>query len=167
MTEDLRVRHVEDPRTPSGDVLRILRSTDEQFHPPLSRRGASDGFQGEGGLEAYVDDALEDDLLLAEADEGVVGVMIYRTGYTADHLPGSATYVRTVAVDPERQGEGVGRELYASLFDSVDPDVVTTKTWGSNEAHLGLLDDLGFHEVRRIPGHRPDDVDTVFLALEM
>lgn len=167
MTEDLRVRPVDDPWTRRRDVLQILRNTDEEFHPPLSRRGASDGFQGEGGLEAYVDEALDHGLLVAEEDDDVVGVMIYRTRYDVEQLPEPSTYVKTVAVDPEHQDEGVGTDLYATLFDSLDPDVVSTKTWGTNDAHLSLLDDLGFQEVRRLPDHRPGDVDTVFLAKEM
>lgn len=166
MNDETEIHDVDDPRSRRREVLQVLRSTDDQFHPPLSRRGASDGFHGEGGLEAYVDDVLDEELLLAEIQGGTVGIMVYRAGHTAEHLDGPGTYVRTVAVEPEHQGEGVGRELYRALFETVDPDVVSTKTWETNTRHISLLQDLGFQEVAREPDQRPGDVDTVYLALE-
>ncbi len=160
---EVDVEDVDEPRDMYDSVVDLLSSVDDEFHPPLSERDKAE--ENGGGVEGYVEATLDQHLLLASVEGRETGLMLYRR----EDVPGvddGSVYVETIAVKPGYQGTGVGRQMYDKLFDLYPASSISTKTWESNNSHLGLLESFGFREVHRIPDDRRGGVDTVYLCLE-
>jgi len=77
--------------------------------------------------------------------------------------------VQTVAVDPDRQGEGLGRLLLGALLDEARQrgcDAVHLEVRADNEAAIRLYERAGFQQVGRRRGYyQPGGVDGVMMRL--
>ena len=87
--------------------------------------------------------------LLAERAGEVLGVALY-----AQHewTTGEGRLLVNVSVHPERQGEGIGRALYASLLEAVAPhrpQRLLTQTIADRPRALRFLAERGWQEVAR------------------
>ncbi|MCZ7525707.1 MAG: GNAT family N-acetyltransferase [Acidimicrobiia bacterium] len=81
-------------------------------------------------------------LLLVEDDDGLAG-----SCWTKLHPPGDVGEIYVIAVDPDRQGLGLGRALTLSGLASLAERGATTGMLfvdGANTAALRLYDSLGF-----------------------
>lgn len=150
----------------------------DEFVPPLTvRRSTMQGdLQGlhpsrptEVGVGRYFAEMLDQHTLLVPRQRtSLAAFCSFRVGCTHPALVGLGlcTYVSTIAVLPEHRRAGLARQLYASLFelDAVRGQPVALRTWSTNTGHLGLLADLGFDTVARLPDDRGPSIDTVYLA---
>jgi ribosomal protein S18 acetylase RimI-like enzyme len=88
---------------------------------------------------------------VAEADDGeLAGFVCGFLSQTAD----DEAYIHFVGVDPERRGEGLGRDLYERFFEEVRTSgrtVVRCVTSPVNERSVAFHESLGF-EVERVVG---------------
>ena len=88
---------------------------------------------------------------VAEADDGeLAGFVCGFLSQTAD----DEAYIHFVGVDPERRGEGLGRDLYERFFEEVRTSgrtVVRCVTSPLNERSVAFHESLGF-EVERVVG---------------
>jgi ribosomal protein S18 acetylase RimI-like enzyme len=171
-----RVEYHRDATDYRAEVRDLLALTDAEFHPPLSVRDGPtqtadlDGAR-DSSIEAYVDSMIGQQFLLVLDGATLAGVQSFRTGYDADalgvHTP--ATYASTLVVHPDYRRAGHARRLYRRLLtDPVgagDP-YVATRTWSTNDAHLSLLDELGFECVATLEDDRGEGIDTVYYALD-
>lgn len=63
-----------------------------------------------------------------------------------------STYICNLATHERFRGRGVARALYEAVFvlpSKLASPFVAVRTWSTNDAHIGLLTKLGFHEVQR------------------
>lgn len=72
-------------------------------------------------------------------------------------------YLLFLAVAPEYQGKGFGRELIAAVAEAYD--VVTCHARVTNEAALEFYDAMGFEIARRVDGYYEDGGDAYYLRL--
>lgn len=72
-------------------------------------------------------------------------------------------YLLFLAVDPEYQGLGFGRELVGALAE--EHDHITCHARVSNEDALAFYKQLGFEIIRRIDGYYEDGGDAYYLQL--
>lgn len=72
-------------------------------------------------------------------------------------------YLLFLAVHPEYQGMGFGRELVGAV--AAEHDSVTCHARASNEAALTFYENLGFEIERRIDGYYEDGGDALYLWL--
>jgi len=164
------------PRRLEEPLRRLLTDADEEFVPPLSARASTvqsslgPAIARAQGIEAYLAGVLGQALLVAEAADGLLGLLSYRPHHVVavhGREPiGPLAYVTTVVVTPSARGRGVARALYGALLAEVGGGAVATRTWSHNDAHLRLLESLGFTEAIRLPDDRGPGVDTVYLLLE-
>ena len=169
-----RVEHHRDATDYREAVRDLLALTDAEFHPPLSVRDGPtqtadlDGVR-DSSVEGYVDSMIDQQFLLVLDGTELAGFQSFRTGYDADalgaHTP--ATYASTLVVHPDYRRDGHARRLYRRLLTDPagagDP-YVATRTWSTNEAHLSLLDELGFDRVATLEDDRGAGIDTVYYA---
>jgi ribosomal protein S18 acetylase RimI-like enzyme len=132
--------------------------------------------QGEGGqtdLQGYVDRCLKRPLIGAVVEDTLVGFLSFEqlsnVSVIEEYTP--TNHVEIIAVDPEYRGQGLGETMYQYLLDELPSDhrqpFITTKTWDTNDAHIAILEDLGFDLVHRIPDDRGAGIDTVYYARSM
>lgn len=72
-------------------------------------------------------------------------------------------YLLFLAVDPDYQDMGFGRELVSAV--AADHDVVTCHARVTNESAVGFYENLGFEVVRRIGNYYEDGGDAYYLKL--
>ena len=75
-------------------------------------------------------------------------------------------YIHFVGVDPERRGEGLGRELYERFFEEVRTNgrtVVRCVTSPLNERSVAFHESLGFEVERVVPDYDGPGEDRVLL----
>ncbi len=72
-------------------------------------------------------------------------------------------YLLFLAVHPDYQGMGFGRELVGAVTE--EHDQITCHARVSNEAALEFYESLGFDIVRRIDGYYEDGGDAYYLRL--
>ena len=75
-------------------------------------------------------------------------------------------YIHFVGVDPERRGEGLGRELYERFFEEVRTNgrtMVRCVTSPLNERSVAFHESLGFEVERVVPDYYGPGEDRVLL----
>ena len=72
-------------------------------------------------------------------------------------------YLLFLAVAPDYQGQGFGRELVAAAAQA--HDVLTCHARVTNQRALDFYDSMGFEIVREIPGYYEDGGDAYYLRL--
>jgi ribosomal protein S18 acetylase RimI-like enzyme len=101
---------------------------------------------------------------VAEADDGeLAGFVCGFLSQTAD----DEAYIHFVGVDPERRGEGLGRDLYERFFDEVRTSgrvVVRCVTSPVNERSVAFHESLGFEVERVVRDYDGPGEDRVLLV---
>ena len=92
-------------------------------------------------------------LILTTDDEQLVGFASTR----------DSGYLLFLAVDPDYQGMGFGRELVTAV--ATEHDVVTCHARVTNDVAIGFYENLGFEIVRRIGNYYEDGGDAYYLKL--
>ena len=150
-------------------LLDILVQNDTAFVPPLScRAGTTQTAFGNkpnpAGVKDYLNQMLTQQILGVFLEEKLVGFVSYmedRVTPEFDSLPN--LYISTLVLQPETRGMGITKKLYQHLFGELYPTYsVFTRTWSTNRAHIKILQDFGFAELKRIPNDRGAGVDTVY-----
>lgn len=101
--------------------------------------------------------------LLWVENEKVMGFLSYREMKEVkitDTLHIVGDYVSTVIVVPECRGKGITKALYREL-ESNSKGIIT-RTWSTNDSHLKILQDLGFHVLVKIIGDRGNGISTMY-----
>lgn len=100
----------------------------------------------------------------------LIGFASFHAIEQSSHLQGylPTNHVSIIAVDPERQGSGIGSRIYECLLSDLPSRYtqphVSTKTWETNHDHIAILDGFGFDCVTRIEDDRGPGIDTVYYA---
>ena len=82
--------------------------------------------------------------------------------YTGCWVLGNEGHITNVAVDPDYQGQGMGRKLMEKLVEAVKPlgvDSMTLEVRPSNTRALALYEKLGFKSVGRRPKYYTQPVE--------
>lgn len=170
------IEYVSDPRDYGAEIYRLLDVADDEFVPPLSSREGTTQTDGldearNDALEEYYEQCLEQSFVLASDGDDVHGFLSFRPDYDVEAVRPYApsAYVSTIIVDPDRRREGYARAMYHELLTGVPAEVeepyVTTRTWGTNDSHLRLLDELGFELLTRLEDDRGEGIDTVYYGI--
>jgi ribosomal protein S18 acetylase RimI-like enzyme len=173
--DDVTVRLVEDVEPCADAIWSLLEIADGEFVPPLSTRTGTEQRQGldersRDDLTTFFEACLDHEFLLAEQADDVVGFLSFHDGYEIEELQGyvPSNYVSTVVVHPDHRRKGYARQLYQHLFEALPPAVeqpyVTTRTWGTNDSHIALLEEFGFETLSRVPDDRGPGIDTVYFG---
>lgn len=148
------------------------------FIPPLSVRKHTDqgmlkGLEvNEGNPKAYFDEMKEQAFILCiGAGDKVLGFMSLKEEAKINELQeliGNRrnSYVSTLIVDQDFRGQGIAAEMYDYLENHLSmgkrPEVISTRTWSTNESHIIILNRKGFSEALRITNDRGSGIDTVY-----
>lgn len=150
-----------------NDILNLLVESDNEFVPPLSKRGTpkdksfSLDRDTSDGILSYYKSMCREQILAAISDGKVIGFVSFWENFEDGETPN--IYVSTLVVAQKQRGKGLALKMYGNLFDVLYSDrAVYTRTWSTNAAHTGILSRLGFSEFKRIKDHRGIGIDTVY-----
>ena len=149
-------------------LLEILTQNDTAFVPPLSQRTGTTqtafcGQANPSGVADYLNQMLTQQILAVLMEGKPVGFVSYIENKTDDGFPLPNLYISTLVLQPETRGMGITKKLYHHLFNELYPDRhIYTRTWSTNMAHIKILQGFGFEELKRIPNHRGQGIDTVY-----
>lgn len=104
--------------------------------------------------------------MIAALDDGnVAGFLSYISDRPMD-IKGfpCVEYLSTILVEKNCRGRGISKKLYEKFIELSAGKSIVTRTWSTNESHLGLLSKLGFVEIKRIKDDRGDGIDTVYFG---
>jgi len=176
-TDLVTVELVPDVAPYEDAIWSLLEIADEEFVPPLSARtGAKqrDGLDDRSGedLSTFFEACLDHEFIIARKNDDVVGFLSFHDGYNIEELEGylPSNYVSTVIVHPDHRRSGYARQLYEHLLGALPnghrQPYVTTRTWGTNDSHIELLEEFGFDCIARIKNDRGPGIDTVYFGRE-
>ena len=101
---------------------------------------------------------------VAEADDGeLAGFVCWFLSQAAE----DEAYIHFVGVDPERRGEGLGRELYERFFEEARTNgrtLVRCVTSPLNERSVAFHESLGFEVEQVVPDYDGPGEDRVLLV---
>ena len=152
------------------DVTELLVKADDEFIPPLSTRANTtqmDFAQSSSrkkSIEPYLTKLLTQKFALAIEDGHVIGFISFIEDYFAEgvKIPAENIYISTICVDKTRRRGNVANSLYELLEDEIDKSAIYTRTWSTNDAHLGLLKKRGYKLIAKTVGDRADGIDSVY-----
>jgi ribosomal protein S18 acetylase RimI-like enzyme len=101
---------------------------------------------------------------VAEADDGELAGFV--CGFLSQAAEDEA-YIHFVGVDPERRGEGLGRELYERFFEEARSNgrtLVRCVTSPLNERSVAFHESLGFEVEQVVPDYDGPGEDRVLLV---
>ncbi|NLP37885.1 MAG: GNAT family N-acetyltransferase [Firmicutes bacterium] len=167
-----------DNKTYLKQIWDLLRKYNNEFIPPLSVRKHTDQAVlkelevNESEPKAYYEELKKQAFILCIGEEDkVLGFMSLKENYKIKELQALIgnkrnSYVSTVIVDQESRGEGIAAGMYEYLENSLPeertPDVISTRTWSTNDSHIKILKRRGFSEALRIHNDRGSGIDTVY-----
>ena len=155
-----------------NEIWEMLVLADKEFVPPLSERRNTLQTQWETHeIEAlnvptvYYEIMLKQEFVLALDEAKVVGFMSYIPEKQIELENGKgivADYVSTIIVHPEYRSNGITRALYNYLLAQKSEGFIATRTWSTNDAHLHILEKMGFQNIWTIKNDRAEGIDTVY-----
>ena len=155
------------------DVWELVKAADREFVPPLSERSSTSqsvlkGAQGGGEKEprSYYEEMITQKFILALESGRVAGFLTYipnhEVCYPVKNESLTADYISTIIVNPHCRNQGITRRMYEKFLTMPGRDIVATRTWSQNHAHIHILESLGFTLAERIPDDRGVGIDTVY-----
>lgn len=157
-------------------IISMLNCYGDEFVPPLTKRGSTiqKDFRGsdEGEtVERYAESLLSHEVMVATikgySEEIVVGLAGFiRNCEVVPPRRLGGLYVTTILMDKAYRGLGVARRFYDRIFKEADKTASFTlvRTWTGNDTHIGLLEKIGFKEVRRFKDDRGEGIDTILFS---
>lgn len=149
----------------------ILAQNDTAFVPPLSSRTGTtqttfENKSNPAGVEDYLSQMLTQQILGVFLGNKLVGFVSYMENrITQEFAACPNLYISTLVLQPETRGMGITKKMYHHLFCELYPEyAIYTRTWSTNIAHIKILQDFGFVELKRIPNDRGMGIDTVYYA---
>lgn len=157
-------------------LFEMMVKSDNDFIPPLSKRSSTTQMNlkenstsgGNGSIRSYLDEMMEQKILLCIEDGELLGFVSFKENYTCDvigneNLPN--IYLSTLILDEKARGKGLTKKMYAHLFEEIYPDrSIFTRTWSTNVAHIKILGGFDFEIIKRIDNDRGEGIDTVYFA---
>lgn len=156
------------------DIWQLLKLADKEFVPALSARKDTtqqnlvDGEASQEGPTSYYTQMLSQSFVLYVEDGKVLGFLSFipdRELEVGDHLI-TCDYISTIVVSQEYRNRGITRRMYETLFKERSKKTYVTRTWSGNDAHLHLLEDMGFQLIWNIENDRGPGIDTVYYKKE-
>ena len=137
-----------------ADLLAVFRIEKTVFPQPWPFT-SFEQFVGEPGF------------LVALRDGAVVGYAV--SDVTPNHGR-DLGHLKDIAVHPESQSEGIGRELLERVLLTLSVEgahVVKLEVREGNETAQSLYDDVGFEPIRRVPSYYDDGEDAYVMVLDL
>lgn len=157
-------------------IVSMLNCYSDEFVPPLTKRDSTvqKDFncpdEGET-VERYAESLLSQEVLVATikgySEEIVVGLAGFiRNFEVVPPRKLGGLYVTTILMDKAYRGLGVARRFYDKIFKEADKTASFTlvRTWTGNNIHIGLLEKIGFREVRRLKDDRGEGIDSIIFS---
>lgn len=138
----------------------ILCLSNNEFVPPLSSRNSAtqQDFTQNIGTDkpiVYFEELLEQKWLVAKIDNHIVGFLSFiEEEYGA--------YISTVIVRKEYRNQDICRILYHELGLIMHGKKLRTRTWSANDAHIHILQSIGFDMVKKIDNDRGMGINTLY-----
>lgn len=161
------------------DIWELLVKADGEFVPPLSQRESTvqqeldrsmnTQISGKQGTMpwAYFEVLMQQEFLLACEEDKILGFMSYIPNNYVKLQDGNgifADYVSTIIVHPDYRARGITGNFYRQLFGQGKENMIVTRTWSTNYAHLHILHKLGFQVISVLKDDRGIGIDTVYMA---
>ena len=171
----IKLADIHDPRI-GKSILKILDVCDRDFLPPLSHRmTTSDSHLAmtvamPDGPKAYFQGLKEQALLVYFDEEEITGFMSFKHSYVQTELKRNipSNHVTTVCLMPTARNKGICASFYGFMENGLPSNLqapfISTRTWSLNDAHLHLLEKLGFLLITTLKNDRGDGIDTVYYA---
>ena len=153
-------------------VKELLVKYDETFIPALSYRSSTiqedfsdsisnnDDNEKAKNIDAYFNSLLTQSFLMAMLNGEILGFMSFFEKTIPYGSQIESNYVSTVIVDSTFRGKGLTKQFYIELAKLGKP--ITTRTWSGNDAHIHILETLGFETVKRLKNDRGENIDTLY-----
>jgi hypothetical protein len=157
-------------------IFALLIECDQDFHPPLSSRASStDGNFAKAQKQlptAYFESILDQNFLLAQLGDKIVGFSAYIHQYANELIPSAplSNYVTTTCITPYLRGQGISKQLNDYLENqlptSTHSKVITRRTWTTNTAQIQNLTQRGYRILKEIEHDRGLGISTLYYILE-
>ena len=153
------------------DIFELLKSSDNDFIPPLSARADTrHQFSGKqnGSLTKFYEEIIKESFLLLLNNGKVEGFFSFLKDY---HLELKeqiviCDYITVILIDSKCRNKGYTKKMYNEFLKSRKGRKVATRTWSLNYAHMHILDKLGFKLVQTDKDDRGVNIDSVYYLLK-
>ena len=169
---EIYIKNVTDIPEYHDEIVEMLKAGDNDFFPPLSQRSSITQSELSGNAEGgsilkYFEEMKTEKVVYAVEDGKLLAFVTYlenlkNSRISEEELPN--IYISTLLAKPECRGRGITKQMYTLLFEAYKASNIFTRTWGTNFAHIKILDKFGFSEHLRIKDDRAPSVDTVYFV---
>lgn len=145
-------------------VKRFIELVDNDFYPPLSKRG--------GGIPERVDvclDMPEANFLVARLEDrdasDPLGGFVGMVGCTINWKSDDTAYINFLATHPDYRNYGISLELCMRLEEKLNEHefkIIYLCTWSSNPAAMKFYEKMGYYAYSIVLNDRGNGIDTIY-----
>ncbi|MBQ8626143.1 MAG: GNAT family N-acetyltransferase [Agathobacter sp.] len=160
----INIRHICDSslltEQEKAELWEIVCDSNYEFVPPLSTRNHTlqqdlHNVINNEKPTTYFEHLMVQKWLVAKIDNHIVGFLSFiEEEYGA--------YISTVIVRKEYRKQDICRILYHELGLIIHDKKLRTRTWSTNDAHIHILQSIGFVVVEKIDNDRGIGMDTLY-----
>jgi broad specificity phosphatase PhoE len=153
------------------DIFELIKSSDNDFIPPLSARGDTrHKFSGKqnGSLTKFYEEIIKESFLLLLNNGKVEGFFSFLKDHDLELKEQIVVcdYITIIIINSKGRNKGYTKKMYNAFLNQRKGRSVATRTWSLNYAHMHILDTLGFKLVQTDKDDRGVNIDTVYYLLK-
>ena len=153
------------------DIFELIKSSDNDFIPPLSARGDTrHKFSGKqnGSLTKFYEEIIKESFLLLLNNGKVEGFFSFLKDHDLELKEQIVVcdYITIIIINSKGRNKGYTKKMYNAFLNQRKGRKVATRTWSLNYAHMHILDTLGFKLVQTDKDDRGVNIDTVYYLLK-
>jgi 2,3-bisphosphoglycerate-dependent phosphoglycerate mutase len=153
------------------DIFELIKSSDNDFIPPLSARGDTrHKFSGKqnGSLTKFYEEIIKESFLLLLNNGKVEGFFSFLKDHDLELKEQIVVcdYITIIIINSKGRNKGYTKNMYNAFLNQRKGRNVATRTWSLNYAHMHILDTLGFKLVQTDKDDRGVNIDTVYYLLK-
>ena len=153
------------------DIFELIKSSDNDFIPPLSARGDTrHKFSGKqnGSLTKFYEEIIKESFLLLLNNGKVEGFFSFLKDHDLELKEQIVVcdYITIIIINSKGRNKGYTKKMYNAFLNQRKGRKVATRRWSFNYAHMHILDTLGFKLVQTDKDDRGVNIDTVYYLLK-
>lgn len=156
----------------------LLKACDKEFVPYLSERTYEEeemvqSVDKKDGPVNYYRMLLSNYIIAAYEEDEIVAILAFSQEHKCDSYPVclNSNYIINICVHPKARGQHIAVKLYEFMEKNLPElqrrNLLTIRTWSTNQTQIYLLDKLGYQQGAVIKNDRGNGIDTIYFYKEV
>lgn len=144
-------------------IISLIKKADKEFVPPLSARDKNSDTElkdcSNNNINDYVESIISNNFIVVINERNkVIGFLSFYPRRVYDI---ECSYISTIITDAKYRNQGAAKMLY-SRIELLSNLPIVVRTWSTNEAHIALLNNMGYNYLEIKKDDRGKGIDTIY-----